>query len=132
MRLSLIRELNLYSNIQHQCLTELGIQCYELKAQFQVAEPKINPKLTQTNIEMENQTWSQVSNDFISDLKILFPNLSVQSTQLQLTSNVVWQLQLNCGVSFNNGLLISEPPSKLSISAKKKLWMHLQSLIQDV
>lgn len=108
----------MYSNIQQQCLKELGISIYQLRDGVAVAKDNNNEYLD----------WSQVSKDFIADIKSLFPSSEIADKQMKLTDEVVWLLSQDSNLVVSENVLHSPLPSNMSVSQLRALWSLLAEL----
>lgn len=71
-------------------------------------------------------SWHKVAENFIGDLKVLFPQIVLNEDKLHLTDQKVWVLKSDLvapmvdGKSLNTGL-----PTNLSVDERKLVWQWL-------
>lgn len=135
----------MYSNIQKQCLHQLGIQAYELKSQ---ASPELKseavvdkPQAERAKVISKTERpslssllkpasttfdWGDVATSLKQDLAVIMDHSSFKGDTLKCTSNRIWRVdESHQGVSFEHQNLLSTHPSKLSVEDKKLIWHWL-------
>jgi len=104
-----------YSSIQQQCLKQLGIPLYQLKQGMLV-------EAESPNEEIHN---AEISDSFLTDLRIIFPNLIEESNKLILTTKLTWCYSKQGNVELADGILRAPHPNKLSPQQKRQIWQFV-------
>lgn len=75
--------------------------------------------------------WQQVSERFTQDLRVLFPDLTIDSDLLNLTGDISWQIQAGADLSCNADYLLSDAPEKLNGEQRGQVWKWLSQYLTD-
>lgn len=113
----------MYSALQQQCLTQLGISFYQLKANFVETE--------ETSKVQSFLDWQQVPEQLITDLKVLFPNMLIVDNQLKLNDKVTWLLSDEKTITKTDDSLHTPLPHLMTEAEKKQTWQQLAKLCSE-
>lgn len=108
----------MYSALQQQCLSLLGIELYQLKR-----NETADSDCSNTNNML---SWQQVPKPWLDDLFTLFPKMQISEQHLQLNDNLVWSLSNQKTVKLTDSSLCTPWPHLLSVAQKKQIWQQLR------
>ncbi|MBU2881667.1 hypothetical protein KO525_16970 [Psychrosphaera sp. B3R10] len=102
------------------------------------SRPSLSSLLTKPNTQQAAKPtivylpWDKVDKEWLTDLRVLFPNLVVEADKLQLNGQLAWRLISEPNqVSFEFPQLTTSPLESLSAHNKKAIWAFLCDYVQD-